>query len=219
MTRTKLRPALTAAIALSLFVVTARAETYEIDPGHSSVTFTIRHLVSKVAGRFDDFEGTIQMDGANPSTSKVRAEIDTASINTGIENRDKHLKSGDFFDAEKNPKIVFESTSVTAKGTDKATLTGNLTLHGVTKPVTIEVTGLGTGPGMRGEVRAGFEGKTTINRKDFGIVWNRALDAGAVVLGDDVEIVLLVEAVRKDAAPAPAAAPAAAAPAPAPKAP
>src|SRR5262249_33993746 len=147
----------------------AASETFEIDPAHSSVNFSIRHLVSRVQGRFDRLSGTIEMDPANPAGAKVRAEIETASIDTGVENRDKHLRSADFFDAEKNPRIVFESTGVTMEGASKAKLAGKLTLHGKTLPVTIAVTGLGTTPGGKGDQRAGFEGTTQLNRKDYDI--------------------------------------------------
>jgi polyisoprenoid-binding protein YceI len=199
-------PGILAALVLaSALPSLAAVETFEIDPAHSSVNFNIRHLVSRTQGRFGKFSGTIEMDRQNPSSAKVKAEIDTASIDTGIPDRDKHLRSPDFFDAEKFPKIVFESTGVVAQGTDKATLKGNLTMHGVTKPVTLEVSALGFGPGMRGGTVAGFEGRTKLSRKDFDISWNRTLDAGSVVLGDDVEIVILLEAGKKADAPAPAA--------------
>jgi polyisoprenoid-binding protein YceI len=217
MTSSRYRLALlatTGLIVASTFPRLAVADTFEIDPAHSSVNFAIRHLVSRVQGRFDQVAGTIEMDPGKPAEARVLAEIATKSVNTGVENRDNHLRSADFFDAEKNPKIVFESTGVIAQGADKATLAGNLTLHGVTKPVTIEVTGLGFARGMKGEERAGFEGRTKINRKEFNLTWNKILDAGALLLGDEVEVTLLVEAVKK--APAPPAAPAAGTAAPAP---
>src|SRR5262245_16654736 len=191
----------------ALSLPAAAEETFKIDAAHSSVNFSIHHLVSKVQGRFGKLSGTIQLDRANPSGAKVKAEIDASSIDTGIADRDNHLRSPDFFDATTFPQIVFESTGVSSSSPEKATLKGNLTLHGVTKPVSLEVAGLGSGPGMRGEYRAGFEGRTTVNRKDFGITWNRTLDAGGVVLGDDVEIDILIEAVRAEqpaAAPPPA---------------
>lgn len=192
------------AIVVSFLVLApaaALAEVYKIDPNHSQVGFQIRHLVSRVPGRFDKFSGEITYDPANIAASKVTAEIDAATINTANENRDKHLKSPDFFDVEKNPKITFASTSVSAAGKDHFTVAGNLTIHGVTKPATLDVQALGSmanpmGPGQR----AGFSAKTTLNRKDFGIVWNKSLDAGGALLGDDVDVTLLVEAVS--AAPA-----------------
>jgi len=192
-------------LALCCLAAPARAavETYEIDTVHSSVSFTIRHLVSRVQGRFTTFSGTILLDRDNPATARVKAEIDAGSIDTANTDRDNHLRSPDFFDTSKFPKILFESTGVTVQSKDKVTLKGNLTMHGVTLPVSLEVTGLGYGTGMRSEFKAGFEARTTLSRKDFGIVWNKALDAGSLVLGNEVEVDLLVEAVRKEPAPSP----------------
>ena len=176
-------------LAASLAPALAAPETYEIDPVHSQVGFTIRHFVSRVAGHFAKFSGQITVDQETPAVSKVTAEIETASIDTGVDKRNGHLKSPDFFDAEKNPKITFTSTSVVPNGKDHTKVTGDLTMHGVTKPVTLDVAWLGfMGP------RAGFQATGTINRKDFGIVYNTVLDAGGTMLGDDVEITILVEA-------------------------
>ncbi len=181
--------------ALSALPALAAAEKYTIDPVHSVVAFKVRHLVAKVPGRFNVVEGTIDVDRENLATAKVSVTIDVASVDTANERRDGHLKSPDFFDAANQPKMTFESTKVELKGEGKALVHGNLTIRGVTKPVVLDTEVLGFGPGMGG-MRAGFEATTTINRKDFGVVWNRVLDTGGAVLGDDVEITINVEAVR-----------------------
>lgn len=188
--------ALVAFAALSVAPAFAEVENYKLDVGHSSVGFKIRHFVSKVPGRFTKYAGTVALDPANLATAKVVVEIETASINTDHADRDTHLRSADFFDAEKNPKITFESTEVVPKGKDKALMKGNLTMRGVTKPVELEVSVLGFSPDAWGGYRAGFEARGTLNRKDYGIVWNKLLDAGGAVLGDDVELILDIEAVR-----------------------
>ena len=183
----------------------AAVETYKIDPGHSQVGFSIRHFFSMVPGKFNTYEGTIAMDPKDLSKSMVEVSIDTASIDTGNKDRDSHLQSPDFFDAQKFPKMTFKSTSVVPQGTNKATMKGDLTMHGVTKPVTLEVEVLGTGPGMGGRILGGFTAKGKINRQDFGVAWNKALEGGGALLGDDVEIAINVEGVRekpKEEAPA-----------------
>jgi len=186
-------------VALAVLLVSApfasaAPTTWTIDPNHSSVEFSIRHLFSKVPGKFTKFSGTIVYDAANAPSSSVKAEIDAASISTANEKRDGHLKSEDFFDVAKYPTIVFESTSTTAAGENKLKVAGNLTMHGVTKPVTLDVTFLGAGPGMGGRQVSGFEAVGKVNRKDFNIVWNRNLDQGGTLLGDDVDIRLNIEA-------------------------
>jgi polyisoprenoid-binding protein YceI len=191
-----------AALALAALVVLAtpalaEKTTFQIDAIHSSVGFKIRHLVSKVPGRFNSFSGTIEVDPKEIASGKVSVEIDVASIDTANERRDGHLKSEDFFAVEEHPKMTFESTKIVDKGDGKAEVHGNLTMKGVTKPVVLDTEVLGFGAGM-GAMRAGFEATTTIDRKEFGIVWNRALDAGGVVLGDDVEISINLEAIAKE---------------------
>jgi polyisoprenoid-binding protein YceI len=185
-------------VSLPLF-----ADTFVVDKAHSEANFTVRHLVSKVSGNFGDFTGTVTADPAKPAASSVEFTIKTASINTGNEGRDKHLRSADFFDAEKNPEITFKSTSV--KATSKKNVfdvTGNLTMRGVTKQVTLPVEFLGMAKDPWGNQRAGFALKTTLNRKDYGINWNKALDEGGYLLSDDVEIAINLETVKKVAAPA-----------------
>ena len=189
--------------SLALFVAGAAvaaavsAETYVIDKNHSDASFRIRHFASKVRGRFADFEGTIQADPAKPEASSVTFTIKTASIDTSQPDRDKHLRSADFFDAEKFPEITFKSSKFTPTGKDKYDVTGTLTMHGVSKEVTLPVTYLGTVKDPRGTERASFEIDTKLNRKDFGITWNRALDGGGVMLSDDVDVEIALETVKK----------------------
>lgn len=195
-----------AAIAAALAVVTLpgleappalAADTYTIDVGHSSVGFSIRHFFSKVPGRFGKYEGTIVYDAEDLSRSSVNVTIDAASIDTDLPDRDKHLKSPDFFDVEKFPKITFASTKVKPLGANKAQVEGTLTMKGVSKPVTLEVAILGTGPDAWGNTRGGFEGRVKVNRQDYGIAWNKVVEGGGTVLGDEVEITLNVEGVRQ----------------------
>lgn len=171
--------------------------TYSIDKAHSEVTFQVRHLLTKVRGRFSEFEGTINYDPAKPEASSVEATIQAASIDTNEPQRDAHLKSADFFDVEKFPTLTFKSTGVTKKSDDTYELSGDLTIHGVTKPVTLAVTALGSARDPWGVDRVAFEAETTINRKDFGLNWNAALETGGFLVGDDVKIMLSVQAVPK----------------------
>jgi polyisoprenoid-binding protein YceI len=181
---------LAAAIAAS---ASLSAETYVIDKNHSDASFQIRHFASKVRGRFADFEGTIQADPAKPEASSVVFTIKTASIDTSQPDRDKHLRSADFFDAEKFPEITFKSTKFTPAGKDKYDVTGTLTMHGVSKEITLPVIFLGSMKGPKGGEIASFELQTKLNRKDFGITWNRALDGGGFMLSDDVDVQIALE--------------------------
>jgi polyisoprenoid-binding protein YceI len=198
-----------AALALFASAALAAPETFQFDKAHTLVGFRIRHFVSKVEGRFRDFDGIIVLDRQNPGASRVELTIPAASIDTANENRDKDLRSANFFDVEKYPTITFKSTKVTPKGGDNFDVTGEFTMHGVTKTITVPVRHLGFMKAGQGE-KAGFETLNfTLPRKDYGITWNRTLDAGAVMLGDDVEINIQVEANKKSdeakpAAPAPA---------------
>jgi polyisoprenoid-binding protein YceI len=192
-------------LALSIALATAASAapaTWTIDQNHSEVGFSIRHVFSKVPGNFGKFQGAIVYDAQKPEISSVKVEIDASSINTRNEKRDNHLRSEDFFDVAKFPTLTFVSTKVAAAGDNKLKVDGNLTMHGVTKPVTLFVTFLGAGPTMNGEQRSGFEAITTLNRKDFGIVWNKTLDQGGTMLGDDVYIHLSVEGVIRPDQPA-----------------
>lgn len=189
------------AVAL-LAALPAAADTFVIDKVHSEVSFRIRHLVSNTAGRFDSYTGTIDLNKANLEASSVNFEIDAASINTGVDDRDKHLRGADFFDVEKYPKITFKSKKIKKTGENSYDVTGDFTLHGVTKEITLPVTFLGEGKGMQGKTVAGFETSTTLNRKDYGISWNRAVDQGGVILGDDVKISINLESGKQEPAPA-----------------
>jgi polyisoprenoid-binding protein YceI len=184
----------------------AATESFTIDKNHSDASFQIRHIISRVTGHFDDFTGTVNIDRANPGVSSVEFTIKSASINTGNSSRDTDLRGANFFEVEKFPEITFKSTAIKPSSKkDVYDVTGNFTMHGVTKTITIPVEALGIAKGPRGKDVAGFTAKTTINRKDYGIVWNRAIDNGGTLLSDDVDITVNIEAG--------AAAPAAAAPA------
>jgi polyisoprenoid-binding protein YceI len=176
----------------------AKTETYTLDSVHSSVAFKIRHLIGKVTGIFSNFTGTLNLDAENITESTVSAEIDAASINTQNTKRDDHLKSVDFFDVAKFPKLTFKSSKVKKVDSEKYLVDGDLTIHGVKKAATLAVTTNGVSKGMMGETRAGFSATTKINRKDFGIVWNKTLDTGGLVVGDDVEITIEIEAVKEE---------------------
>ncbi len=175
----------------------AAANTYTIDPVHSDVSFKVRHLVSKVSGQFTEYDGTIVADFENLDTSSVVFTINAASIDTKNEDRDKHLRSGDFFDVETYPEITFTSSKITRSGADSFAVTGTLTMHGVAKTVTLPVTFLGEVKDPWGNTKAGFETETTIDRKDYGIIWNKALDAGGMILGDEVEITINLQMQKK----------------------
>jgi polyisoprenoid-binding protein YceI len=203
--RTRACFAAVAALALLLPAVAAgEARTYNVDRDHSSVRFTVRHFVSNVPGRFTDFAGKVTYDPQAPEKSTVEMVAQATSIDTDNTRRDDHLRSPDFFDVAKHPTLSFKSVSVERESADSLRVTGDLTIHGVTKRVTIPITVLGTVRTQSGE-KAGFETSFTVNRKDFGITWNRALDQGGTVLGDDVKVAIDLEA--DWAAPQPAATP------------
>jgi polyisoprenoid-binding protein YceI len=201
-------PALIAVAMLGLAAAPALAapENYNIDPAHSAVMFSIRHLFSRVPGGFTKFEGKMVVDKDDWSKSTAQVTIDAASIDTHEPKRDNHLRSDAFFDVAKNPKITFQSTSVKQVAPNKLQIAGNLTIRGTTKPVTLDVDVLGFGPAYGGGIRGGFEAHTKINRQDFGVAWNDVVEGGGAVLGDDVDITLNVEAVKE--MPKPAASPA-----------
>jgi len=169
--------------------------TWNIDPAHSSVGFVARHLmVSKVRGRFNKFSGTLTI-AEDPLKSKVEASADVASISTGDETRDGHLKSADFFDLEKYPTIDLVSTGIDKDGDDYVLHT-NLTVNGVTKPVDFELEFEGVSPDPWGGTRAGFEAEAEISRKDWGLEWNMVLETGGLVIGDKVKIEIDAQAVK-----------------------
>ena len=173
----------------------AEVSTYQVDPAHSSVTFTIRHLVSEVEGRFREFDGTVKYDPQNVAGSSVNFTVKSASIFTDNEKRDGHLKGDDFFSVEKFPTLTFESKTVKARGAGKLEVFGNMTIKGTTKAVQVPCT-IAVGQGPKGEV-IGVVGEFTINRKDYGIIYNQTLDKGGTALGDDVAIKIRVEGHKK----------------------
>lgn len=171
--------------------------TWVLDPSHSEIGFTARHaMITKVRGKFTEFEGTIVIDGANPSNSTASFTAQLGSIDTGSEQRDGHLKSADFFDVDNNKTLEFKSTSVKVDG-DDFELVGDLTIKGATQSVKIkgELTGLAKDP--FGNERAGFEGKTEISRKDFGLTWNVALETGGWLVSDEIKIHLDLSAIKQ----------------------
>ena len=194
----RIRVALALALVSLASAASAAPLTFDIDQPHSQVGFSIRHFFSKVQGQFKDFSGTIVMDQAKPSASSVEVTIKAASISTDNDARDKHLRSPDFFAADSLPTLTFKSTKVVPAGKDKVQVTGDFTMHGVTKSVVLDVEFLGMGEvGVGGKsfgTKAGFDATTTINRKDFGIDWNKALDQGGLMIGEDVAISLHIEA-------------------------
>jgi polyisoprenoid-binding protein YceI len=169
---------------------------YTLDTTHTRLGFSARHaMVTTVRGSFTGFEGTATVDTANPANSKVELGIDVASIETGVADRDGHLKSPDFFDAENFPKISFSSTSVERDGSEWA-VTGDLTIKDVTKPVTVVFEETGSAQDPFGNLRVGFEGSTTINRKDWGLTWNAALETGGVLVSEKIKLEFDVSAIR-----------------------
>lgn len=188
-------------VLISLFVTPLFAqekapETFGIDKVHSVASFKIRHMMSYVTGNFRDFDAVISLDRDTPAKSSVELTIQTASIDTGNSNRDDHLRSADFFEVAKYPTITFKSKSVKPTSKNEFAVTGDLTMKGVTKEVTLPVTFLGFATTNRGQL-AGFETETTLNRKDYNIIWNRALDEGGVLLGDNVKVSMSIEAKKK----------------------
>ncbi len=194
----------TAALALCALASPSAAapQSFSIDPVHSQVGFTVRHFFSRVPGHFREFSGSILLDEKNLPGSSVEATIKTASIFTDNERRDGHLRGQDFFWADSFPTLTFKSTNVTPGPNGRFSIAGSLTMRGVTKPVVLDAGFLGAGDvGVGGHsmgYRASFEASTTVNRKDYGIVWNKVLDQGGTMLGDDVTITISIEAVRSE---------------------
>lgn len=180
-------------VALLLVPAALSADTYNVDRTHSEVSFRVRHLVSHVPGNFSDYEGTIELDPKNLESSKVEFVIQAKSIKTGNTVRDEHLRSEDFFWVDQYPTLSFRSGTIRAVGADKFDVTGTLSIRGVEKIITVPVEFLGFIKDPWGGRRAGFETTFTINRKDYGIEWNEALDTGGVLLGDEVTITLNLE--------------------------
>jgi polyisoprenoid-binding protein YceI len=188
---------LVAALALASPLLTfAAPAAWNVDASHSQVGFAVKHLViSTVRGEFTKYSGVAKLDDADPTRSTVEVSIEAGSIDTRVADRDGHLKSPDFLDVAKYPAITFKSTKVVATGKDRLAVTGDLTLHGVTRPVVLDVTTSAEVKGMFGETRRAFAGQTKISRKDFGLVWNKVVEAGPAV-GDELAITLDVELVK-----------------------
>jgi len=195
------------AVALAAMPAVSSAATFKVDANHSSVNFKIRHFVTQVQGRFERFQGTVEFDPkARDGAIKVEGTIDASSINTDMAKRDAHLRSDAFFDVAKYPTIRFSGGKLTDFNSDKteAKLHGELTMHGVTKPLVLDVQFHGTAMTRFHELKAGLTARGTLNRKDFGIVWNKTLDSGGYMLGDTVELDVEVELTQQDEATVPA---------------
>ena len=186
-------------IALCLAVSPVFASTWDIDPAHTSVQFSVRHLmISNVRGELRKVAGTVRADDQDPTRSVIEATIDAASVDTREAKRDEHLRSADFLDVEHYPTITFRSKKIEKTGDARYKVVGDLTLHGVTHEVTLDVDGP-TPPvtDPRGTVRAGAQAKTRIDRRDFGITWSKSLDGGGVVVGNDLDVTIDIEAIKK----------------------
>jgi polyisoprenoid-binding protein YceI len=171
--------------------------TYTIDKMHSEVTFQVRHLLTKVRGRFTEFSGTVVVDQEHPEQSSASLTIDASSVDTGTSDRDTHLRSDDFFAVGTHPTLTFTSSKIARKSGDTYDVTGTLTIRGVAKELMLPVTYLGTAKDPWGNVRAGFETSTTLNRKDFGLIWNATLETGGFLVGDEVHINVSIQAIAQ----------------------
>lgn len=170
---------------------------YTIDKAHSEATFQVRHLVTRVRGRFSDFAGTIRFDEAIPEASSVEFTIEAGSVDTNAADRDTHLRSGDFFAVDQFKTISFKSTRVAKRRAGTLDVLGDLTIRGVTKEISMPVTYLGKAKDPWGNERVGFEAEGTLNRKDFGLAWNAPLEAGGFLVGDEVKVNLSIQAIAQ----------------------
>jgi len=177
--------------------VTKTTQAYVIDKMHSEVAFQVRHLLTKVRGRFTEFAGTVVLDQEHPEQSSASLIVDASSIDTGTPDRDTHLRSDDFFGVGTHPTLSFESSRVVKTGDDIYDVVGMLTIRGIAREITLPVAYLGTARDPYGNTRAGFEAGITINRKDFGLAWNAALETGGFLVGDDVQISLSIQALAQ----------------------
>ncbi|MFJ4525091.1 YceI family protein [Streptomyces sp. NPDC088810] len=178
--------------------LTALTGDYTIDPAHSSIGFVARHaMVTNVKGSFQDFTGTLHLDGADPAKSTATLDVQVASIETGNADRDGHLKSSDFFKIDEFPTMTFRSTKAEALGGDEYRITGDLSLLGVTKPLTIDLEFNGSAQDPFGNERVGFEGKAEILRSEWGLTWNAALETGGVLVSDKIKLVFDVSAIKQ----------------------
>jgi polyisoprenoid-binding protein YceI len=172
---------------------------WKIDNAHSAINFTVRHMmISNVRGRFEKFSGEVNFDEQNPENSSVEAYIDASSINTREPQRDAHLRSADFLNVEQYPELIFRSTQIEQLDSTHGRITGNLTIRDVTKPVVLEVEYNGQAKSPYGKTSAGFDAQTRINRKDWGLVWNVALETGGVLVGDEIKIDIELELVKQE---------------------
>jgi polyisoprenoid-binding protein YceI len=172
--------------------------TWTIDSSHTRVGFSAKHaMVATVRGQFNEFDGTLSLDGAEPEQSSATVTIKAGSISTGSDDRDNHVRSADFLDVESHPELTFRSTGVRYEGGDDFVMTGDLTIRGTTRPVELKVDLEGLASDPFGNERIGFSGETTISRKDFGLTWNVALEAGGVLVSDKVKITLDVSAIKQ----------------------
>ena len=187
-----------AAMAIMAIPAVSRASTWNIDPDHSNIGFKVRHMmVTNVKGEFGKFKGTVTLDDQDITRSKVEVTIDTASVNTRVAKRDDDLRSPNFLDVARFPSMSFVSKKVEKAGEGKLRVTGDLNLHGVTREVVLEVEGPSAeGKDPWGNMRRGASAATQINRKDFGLVWNKTIETGGVLVGDEVNIMLEVELVK-----------------------
>jgi polyisoprenoid-binding protein YceI len=183
---------------MSTVTATAARTTWKVDPAHSQVEFAVRHMmITTVRGRFTDVKGTVVTEDNDPTKAQVEVIIDVNSIDTREPQRDAHLKSADFFDVEKFPYITFKSKRVTDVRGDEFKLVGDLTIHGVTREVVLEVTSEGQAKDPWGNERAGYSATTRINRSDFGLTWNQALETGGLLVGDEIKITLDLELIKQ----------------------
>jgi len=190
---TKTRFALLAA-ALTVASPAFAADTYQFDKAHTTVGFQVRHIFTMLGGKFTDFAGTIQVDRAKPENSTVEFTIQAKSIDTAEAKRDEHLRSADFFDVANHAAITFKSTALKPTGKDSWLVTGDLTMRGVTKTVTLPVTLLGEGKDPWGNDKMGLETSMTLNRKDYGLTWNKTLETGNLLVGEEVKVQIAIEA-------------------------
>lgn len=182
---------------MSTTTQTAARTTWKLDPIHSHIEFSVRHLmITTVKGRFTGVDGTVSIDEADPSNSEVDVRIESSTIDTREPQRDAHLRSADFLDVEKFPHLTFKSRRITDRKGSAFKLAGDLTIHGVTREAVLDVTDEGRGKDPWGGERAGFSASTKINRKDYGLTWNQALETGGVVVGDEVKIHLELQFVK-----------------------
>ena len=173
---------------------------WNIDPSHSQAEFSVRHMFTKVRGHIVVASGVVDVDESEPTKAVIVARLDPSTVNTGVPVRDDHLRSLDFFDIQRYPEIVFHSTAVSQTATDHYAVVGMLSMHGIDRPVTLDARAGGDGIDPFGNRRAGVSARTTVNRKDFGLNWNRVLESGGLLVGDEIDINLEIEAVLDQAA-------------------